>query len=145
MHRPDSMSRHFFAVFLIVCTTQLAISLSAISQDAYVQKGGYGSSVGLAHYFGDINHYGKIDLPHLAIGMFYRKQFTNYTALRISAHFAQLGYSDAYNKNEFQQRRNLSFDDNIFEFALQGDFNFFRFIPTEPDHNFTPYLTLGVG
>jgi hypothetical protein len=29
--------------------------------------------------------------------------------------------------------------------ALQGDFNFFRFMPGEPGYNFTPYVTFGVG
>jgi hypothetical protein len=28
---------------------------------------------------------------------------------------------------------------------LQGDFNFFRFMPGEPGYGFTPYVTLGVG
>ena len=42
-------------------------------------------------------------------------------------------------------RRNLSFNSNIWELALQGDFNFFRFMPGEPGFNFTPYITLGVG
>ena len=28
---------------------------------------------------------------------------------------------------------------------MQGDFNFFKFIPNDPDHSFTPYVTLGIG
>ena len=63
----------------------------------------------------------------------------------MAAHYAQLGYSDIYSKNEFQQRRNLSFNTNIFELAVQGDFNFFKFMPNDPDHRFTPYVTIGVG
>jgi hypothetical protein len=42
-------------------------------------------------------------------------------------------------------RRNLSFNSNVWELALQGDFNFFRFMPGEPGFNMTPYITLGVG
>jgi hypothetical protein len=41
--------------------------------------------------------------------------------------------------------RNLSFNTNVWELALQGDFNFFRFMPGEPGYNFTPYVTLGAG
>jgi hypothetical protein len=63
----------------------------------------------------------------------------------VGAHFAQLGYSDVYNSNEFQHRRNLSFNTNVWELALQGDFNFFKFVPGDPDYRFTPYITLGVG
>ncbi len=42
-------------------------------------------------------------------------------------------------------RRNLSFNSNVWELSLQGDFNFFRFMPGEPQYSFTPYVTFGVG
>lgn len=110
------------------------------------QEGEIGFSLGAAHYFGDLNTRGKVNRPKPVIGVFFRKQFGNYVGLRVGAHFAQLGYSDIYNtKNEYQRRRNLSFNSNIFELALQGDFNFFKFVPGDPDHSFTPYVTLGVG
>jgi hypothetical protein len=41
--------------------------------------------------------------------------------------------------------RNLSFNSKIWELSLQGDFNFFRFMPGEPQYSFTPYITFGVG
>ena len=65
--------------------------------------------------------------------------------MRVAAHYAQLGYSDSYSKNEYQKTRNLSFNSNVFELGIQGDFNFFKFVPGDPFHNFTPYVTLGVG
>jgi len=111
----------------------------------YVQKGEFGITLGAAHYFGDINTRASINRPKPALGAFYRKQFGNYVGLRISAHYAQLGYSDTYSKNDFQKTRNLSFNTNIWELALQGDFNFFKFVPGDPYHMFTPYITLGVG
>jgi len=114
--------------------------------ESVVMEGELGLSVGAAHYFGDINTRAKLNRPKIALGAFFRKQFSNYVALRMSAHYAQLGYSDVYNKsNDFQRRRNLSFNSNIFELALQGDFNFYKFIPGDPDHRFTPYVTVGVG
>jgi hypothetical protein len=65
----------------------------------------------------------------------------------VGASFAQLGYSDIYNRkdNETMGRRNLSFNTNVWELAVQGDFNFYRFMPGEPDFRFTPYVTLGAG
>ncbi len=111
----------------------------------YVQEGEFGITAGLAHYFGDLNNRARINRPKMDIGGFVRKQFGNYTSVRLSAHFAKLGYSDIYSTNEYDQRRNLSFNTNIFEIALQGDFNFFKFIPTDPAHSFTPYATLGIG
>ena len=111
----------------------------------YVQKGEFGITAGLAHYFGDLNTRASISRPKPALGVFFRKQFVNYVGLRLSAHYAQLGHSDIYSSNEYQKTRNLSFNSNIWEVALQGDFNFFKFIPTNPDYAFTPYITLGIG
>ena len=111
----------------------------------YVQKGEFGITAGLAHYFGDLNTRASISRPKPAVGVFFRKQFGNYVGLRLSAHYAQVGYSDIYSSNDYQKTRNLSFNSNIWEVALQGDFNFFKFVPTDPYYSFTPYITLGIG
>lgn len=111
----------------------------------YVQQGEFGITAGVAHYFGDINTRAALNRPKPSFGLFYRKQFGDYIGVRLAGRFAQLGYSDTYSKNDYQKLRNLSFNTNIFEFALQGDFNFFRFVPGDPYHAFTPYITLGVG
>jgi hypothetical protein len=133
----------------IVVAFLLASVLSGTIQAQYesvVMEGEIGFSAGAAHYFGDLNTTAQLNRPKPAIGLFFRKQFNNYVAMRVSGHYAQLGYSDIYNKkNEFQRRRNLSFNSKIFELALQGDFNFFKFIPGDPYHRFTPYITLGIG
>lgn len=132
---------------IITLALLLFVSVAANAQKdyEYVQKGEFGVTVGVAHYFGDINTRAAINRPKPALGAFFRKQFGNYVGLRLSAHYAQLGYSDTYSKNEYQKLRNLSFNTNIWEVALQGDFNFFKFIPSNPDYSFTPYITLGVG
>jgi hypothetical protein len=124
---------------MILCRTGLAQPQST------VYEGEFGFSAGVAHYFGDLNNEARFNRPKIALGVFYRKQFGNYIGLRIGGHYAQLGYSDIYSDNEFQQRRNLSFNSNIWELALQGDFNFFRFEPGNPDYMFTPYVTIGFG
>ena len=110
-----------------------------------VQQGEFGITAGAAHYFGDLNTRVSLNRPKPALGLFYRKQFNNYLALRISAHYAQLGYSDIYSKNSYQNSRNLSFNTDIIEFAVHGDFNFFKFVPGDPEFSFTPYATIGVG
>jgi hypothetical protein len=134
-------------IFVLSMLVFLAGTKSANAQyEGEVQEGEFGLSLGAAHYFGDLNTRAKVNRPKLAVGAFFRKQFGNYVALRAAIHFAQLGYSDVYNKdNEYQRRRNLSFNSNIFELTVQGDFNFFRFVPADPYYNFTPYITLGVG
>jgi len=117
-----------------------------VAQDAIVQEGEFGIGLGAAHYFGDLNTRAKVNRPKMAATVFFRKNFSNYISARIGASFARIGYSDVYNTdNEYMYRRNLSFNSNIWELALQGDFNFFRFMPGESGFNFTPYITLGVG
>jgi Domain of unknown function (DUF6089) len=127
--------------------TALLFSFGANAQMNFetVYTGEFGASIGGAHYFGDLNNRANFNRPKPAVGLFFRKQFGNYVSARISGHFAQLGYSDLYSKNEYQRQRNLSFNTNIYEVALQGDFNFFKYIPNDPTHNITPYVTLGIG
>ncbi len=136
------MNRTFlFVLFLITAT----LSSTAQEANSYVQQGEFGITLGAAHYFGDLNTRAGLNRPKPAVGAFFRKQFGNYVGLRVAAHYAQLGYSDTYSKNEYQKTRNLSFNSNIFELGVQGDFNFFKYVPNDPYHNFTPYVTLGVG
>jgi hypothetical protein len=132
----------YFSIILL----SLFITLNVSAQDqSYVQEGEVGVTIGTAHYFGDLNNRADVSRIKPSFGVFFRKQFGNYIGVRLSGRYAQLGFSDQYSKNEVQNLRNLSFNTNVFEVALQGDFNFFRFEPGSPYYNFTPYVTLGVG
>ena len=111
----------------------------------YTHIGEFGFTVGAAHYFGDLNHTSDITHPGVAVGGYYLKQFNEYLGMRVSAHYAHVGYSDSYSHNVYQQERNLSFKTSIWEVAVHGDFNFFKFIPGDPKHAFTPFITIGVG
>lgn len=134
-------------ILAVIFGGSLAFSVPATAQyESVVMEGELGISLGGAHYFGDLNTKAKLNRPKIAFGAFFRKQFGNYIGVRVSGNYARIGYSDIYNThNDYQKRRNLSFNSNIFELALQGDFNFFKFVPGDPDHRFTPYVTLGVG
>jgi len=125
----------------------LAACLPAQAQyESFYQEGEFGVQLGAAHYFGDLNTQTGLKRPQPALGVFYRKQLNNYSAIRIAANYARLAYSDhLQSNNEFQRRRNLSFETSIWELLVQGDFNFFRFNPTNPQERFTPYLTFGAG
>ncbi len=116
------------------------------AQESIVQEGEFGIGIGAGHYFGDLNTRANVNRPKVAASVFFRKNLGNYIAVRIGASFAQLGYSDKYNSyNKQMFTRNLSFNSRVWELSLQGDFNFFRFMPGEPDYSFTPYITLGGG
>jgi len=150
---PDALELNYYiaimkrSVLAAVLVFSLLASLPVVAQyESVVMEGEIGFSAGASHYFGDLNTKARVNRAKPAIGLFFRKQFNNYVALRLSGHYTQLGYSDIYNDhNEFQKRRNLSFNTNVFEIAVQGDFNFFKFIPGDPYHRFTPYVTLGAG
>jgi Domain of unknown function (DUF6089) len=136
--------KKFFAVVSLVSLCLFNNRVDA--QDAIVQEGEFGIGLGAAHYFGDLNTRAHFNRPKMAATIFFRKNFSNYISARIGATFARVGYSDIYNSdNEYMHRRNLSFNSNVWELALQADFNFFRFMPGEPGFNFTPYITLGAG
>jgi hypothetical protein len=140
------MTKKFIAAGLILTIISFSASKSLGQQYAIQQEGEFGVGVGAAHYFGDLNTRARLNRAKIAATIFFRKNFSNYIALRVGASFAQLGYSDIYNShNQFMFQRNLSFNTNVWELALQGDFNFFRFMPGEPAENFTPYITVGVG
>lgn len=140
------MMKKFFAVVVSGVLLSLLPGRTMAQRDAIVQEGEFGIGLGAAHYFGDLNTRAHLNRAKMAASVFFRKNFSNYIAVRLGASFARLGYSDVYNShNEYMYRRNLSFNSNVWELALQGDFNFFRFMPGEPGFNYTPYVTLGVG
>ena len=113
--------------------------------DSYKNEGEFGVAIGVGHYFGDLNTSAALNRPNFSGGMYFIKQFNNYIGMRLSGDYAFLAYSDVYSKNVTQQRRNLSFNSNVWEVSLSGYFNFFRFIPGVPGYKFTPYLSLGLG
>src|SRR5687767_3304393 len=138
------MMRKFIAAVALFAATVL--SVNAHAQFSVQQEGEFGVGLGASHYFGDLNTRARVNRAKLAGSVFFRKNFGNYIALRVGATFAQVGYSDVYNThNNYMYTRNLSFNSKVWELALQGDFNFFRFMPGEPQYNFTPYITLGAG
>jgi hypothetical protein len=139
------MTKKFLTAAVVLCITLLGNNnLSA--QNSIVQEGEFGIGLGAGQYFGDLNTRGRLNTPKLAASLFFRKNFGNYIAMRIGASFAQLGYSDQYNThNTYMYSRNLSFNSKVWELSLQGDFNFFRFMPGEPEFSFTPYITIGAG
>jgi hypothetical protein len=135
-----------FRTLLLLTVTGLSSFFVSAQREAVVQEGEFGVGIGAGHYFGDLNTRAHLNRPKIAATAFFRKNFGNYIALRVGASFAQLGYSDIYNDhNDYMKARNLSFNSNVWELAVQGDFNFFRFMPGEPGYNFTPYVTFGLG
>jgi hypothetical protein len=136
------MFRKLSIIILFSITAQLC---KAQLTESFVHSGELGVSIGLGHYYGDISPTFTVNKPKFAAGAFYLKQFNNYVGLKIAGNYAFVGYSDMYSKNAVQQRRNLSFNSNIWELTASGQFNFFKFYPGFPEYRYTPYVSLGVG
>lgn len=135
------MFRKIAVIFCIV----FAVSAKAQLLESFVHQGEFGVSVGAAHYFGDLNPGFSLKRPKFSAGVFYQKQLNNYVGFRLAGNYAFLAYSDTYSNNPYQQRRNLSFNTNVWELSLSGYFNFFKFYPGFEEYSFTPYVHLGVG
>jgi len=142
MEFTPNMLKKYLSIFALILVLD---SAKAQLLEPYVHQGEVGISAGFAHYFGDLNPNSAINRPKSAVGIFFRKQITNYIGVRLSGDYASLGYSDVYSNNPVQNTRNLSFNTNVWELALAADFNFFEFHPGFEGYTFTPYIGLGLG
>ncbi|MEY3576713.1 MAG: hypothetical protein RL394_295, partial [Bacteroidota bacterium] len=70
--------------FLSILTFTTCFAVQSFAQNnAIVQEGELGISVGAAQYFGDMNNRNDFKRSKPALGLFFRKQFGNYVALRL--------------------------------------------------------------
>ncbi len=112
------MRRFFLVGVTVFC---LIFRAGAQPDNSYVYQGEFGIMGGTSQYFGDLNPDMHFNTPKIVLGLFFRKQITDYIAVRIEGQFSQLGYSDAYNtQNAFDLRRNLSFNTNSVATGLSG-------------------------
>ena len=100
---------------LVVILASLFTIANAQLRETFEHRAEYGASVGLGHYFGDLNTIGSFQRPKITAGIFYRKQFNNYVGIRFSGNYSFLGYSDAYSNNIAQKARNLSFNTDVWD------------------------------
>lgn len=105
----------------------------------------YGITIGASQYFGDLNDNYGFKFVRPVGGAFIRHHFTPYISVRGSLSYTEIGYADKLSDNAFQKMRNLSFQSDIIEFAVQSEFNFRRFATGEEGRRITPYLTGGIG
>lgn len=128
----------------IIFLINTIISLAQGTQ-TYEHTGEFGISGGFAHYFGDLNPDINFSRPKGSTALHYTKQFNDYVGIKFTASYAFLAYADKYSKNPIQQLRNLSFNSDIYEFSINGTFNFFAFNPAFSETSFTPYVGIGLG
>ncbi len=136
------MYKKYLAILICIIGLQ---TTKAQLYESFVHKGEFGGSIGLGKYYGDLDGDSKISRPKFAAGLFYLKQFNNYIGLKVNGSYAFLGSSDVHSPNIWERTRNLSFNSNVWEISVSGQFNFFKFYPGFPEYRYTPYISLGVG
>ena len=129
----------------LACVIIVLISFTETRAQTYFSGSEYGVSFGGSQYFGDLNDEYGFRFIRPAVGGFARLHLNPYIALKGSINYTHVGYFDKYSSNPYNQKRNLSFQSDVFEACIQAEFNFFRFTTGEIGNRWTPYLTGGIG
>jgi hypothetical protein len=130
----------------VLCFLSLAIAMAdTVHAQLFFSGTEYGVTLGASQYFGDLNDNYGFKFIRPVGGVFIRHHFTPYISVRGALSYTKIGYSDNLSDNAFQKMRNLSFQSDIVELAIQSEFNFRRFATGEEGRRITPYLTGGIG
>lgn len=132
--------RHFSKLLFL-----FVLLAGAARAQTFFGSGEYGIFAGGSQYFGDLNDKYGFQFVRPAGGAFARLHLNPFIALRVNLGYTKIGYDDKFSSNEFNRRRNLNFRSDIYEFSVQSEFNFTRFMTGDFLHRFTPYLTGGIG
>jgi hypothetical protein len=123
------------------------LTLTAIcgAQKKYDQSREMGIAIGTSYYIGDVNpskHFGTRLNP--GGGLIYRHNFDRRLSLKASLLYGRIEAYDVDSDDAWQQNRNLSFRNDIFEGSLQGEINYFPYQIGDKRHPITPYLFAGL-
>jgi len=125
--------------------TLIIISLLVAGVIASAQTYELGGWGGVSYYFGDLNTNFNLTHPGPAGGIFGRYNFNERLAVKLSANYTRIGFKDEYSRFSWQKARNLSFETDVVDAALQFEFHFLEYIHGSRDHYFTPYIFVGAG
>lgn len=120
--------------------------ISLLFSASYAQKINIepGITIGTSYYLGDINHTRQFYSPGLTFGLAFRQTISNFYALRFNILRSSIAGNDADFSNIYQQVRNHSFKNTIYEFGVQSEINFLSF-NTGIRKDYAPYITAGIG
>ncbi|MBA2328384.1 MAG: outer membrane beta-barrel protein [Flavisolibacter sp.] len=111
------------------------ISISSYSQ---MRIGVFG---GVSHYQGDlVDQAFPARFTKGAFGLSLNYEFTERLTLRTGLTFAKIAGDDKYNNKEYLRFRNLSFESNITELSILGEYNIFNL----SSMRWSPYVFGGV-
>lgn len=124
-------------IFLIIITSSLTIR----AQKFNIQPGIFG---GVAYYMGDVNHSKLFYSPKAAFGIILKHVINEHYELRLDINQVSFSGNDADFNNGYQQARNHSFSNKIYEISFKPEFNFLEFTAGRK-REFTTFITAGIG
>lgn len=127
------MKKHFLSI-LFICIT--SISFSQIHE--------VGFFVGGSKYIGDVGSTSYLLPTDFSGGLIYKYNYNPRIAFRGSYNYVAVSGDDADSSNPFRLQRGVSFTNNIHEFAVGMEYNFFNYNISEHDQSYSPYIHVGV-
>lgn len=118
--------------------------MSFILSSVYAQQYEFGVSGVGTGYMGDLNSTNPFYFKNIGAGLFAKYNFNPTWGVRIAYNHLYLFGDDQDFKNLNQKQRNLQFNNQISEFAITGEFNFFKYIAGRQLNRYTPYLIGGI-
>ena len=104
------------------------------------ELGVFGGGIG---YIGDLNPKNLFQLSNPAYGILVKRTIDPYWSIKLSVLHGKIAAADSTSNNSAQRLRNLSFFSPLTEISMQGEFNFFNYIPGLSRKKYSPYIFAG--
>jgi hypothetical protein len=139
--------RHILALMKYILLSVLLCASSHI----FATGGKYGKSremgicLGTAYYIGDLNphaHFGT--RLNIGGGLMYRDNLSTRWSIKGSLLYGRVEAYDADSDDPWQQNRNLSFRNDLLEFSMVAELNYFDYQIGDERNGISPYLFLGI-
>lgn len=112
----------------------------------FSQSAEIGIFLGTATYKGEISK--SLFNPAIlkpAVGILFRRNFNNHWAYRLGLNYGSMHAEDSRSKDEYQNRRNLSFRSRTWDGHLLLEFNFLPYQIGNPESRVSPFVFGGFG
>jgi len=120
----------------------LAALLSARPSSA--QEWELGLGLGATGFMGDINPVNPFYFKSVGGGLRAKRNFNPTWGVQASFSYLNLHATDRDSNDPYRRLRNRSMRNNLMEFSVRGEFNFFKFIPGRETYRYTPYVFAGL-
>lgn len=95
-------------------------------------------------YMGDINNSNPLYYKNIGAGAFVKYNLNSTWGFRGAFNYLPIYGNDSDFPQGHHLSRGLQFSNNIKEFSVTSEFNFFKFIPGRQAYRYTPYIMAGV-